>query len=84
MPCKNGEATDKTLLLLTCIDLRYLPPKEQIDAVRGAGKRSFIAGTTVSGNVPDNWQKAADVGIDGILTEFPLELRAMLRKMKVK
>jgi glycerophosphoryl diester phosphodiesterase len=63
-----------------CVYFRYLPPKEQMEAVRGAGKRSFIAGTTVSGNVPDNWQQAAEVGIDGILTDFPFELRAMLRK----
>jgi len=63
-----------------CVYFRYLPPKEQMDAVRGAGKRSFIAGTTVSRNVPDNWRQAAEVGIDGILTDFPLELRAMLRK----
>lgn len=63
-----------------CVYFRYLPPKEQMEAVRGARKRSFIAGTTVSGNVPDNWQQAANVGIDGILTDFPLELRAMLRK----
>jgi glycerophosphoryl diester phosphodiesterase len=67
-----------------CVYFRYLPPKEQMEAVRGTGKRSFIAGTTVSGNVPDNWQQAADVGIDGILTDYPLELRAMLRKIKVK
>jgi glycerophosphoryl diester phosphodiesterase len=63
-----------------CVYFRYLPPKEQMEAVRGAGKRSFIAGTTVSGNVPDNWRQAAEVGIDGILTDFPFELRAMSRK----
>jgi glycerophosphoryl diester phosphodiesterase len=63
-----------------CIYFRYVPPKEQMEAVRGAGKRSFIAGATVSGNVPDNWRQAAEVGIDGILTDFPFELRAMLRK----
>lgn len=59
---------------------RYLPPPKQMEAVRAAGKRSFIAGTTVSGNVPNNWRQAAEVGIDGILTDFPFELRAMLRK----
>jgi len=61
---------------------RYLPPKEQIEAVRGAGKRSFIAGTTVSGNVPENWRQAADVGIDGILTDYPFELQTMLRRIR--
>lgn len=61
---------------------RYLPAKEQLVAVRDAKKRSFIAGVTVSGNLPDNWQKAADVGIDAILTDHPLELRAMLRTLQ--
>lgn len=59
---------------------RYLPPKGQMEAVRSEGKRAFIAGSTVSGNVPENWHHAVDVGIDGILTDYPLELAAMLRK----
>ncbi len=60
---------------------RFLPTREQIKAVHDAGKRSFIAGTTVSGNVPDNWTQAASAGIDGILTDYPLELRTTLRKL---
>lgn len=63
---------------------RYLPPKEQMEAVRSEGKRAFIAGTTVSGNVPENWQHAVDVGIDGILTDYPLELAGFLRHQSVK
>jgi glycerophosphoryl diester phosphodiesterase len=59
---------------------RYLPSKEQVQAAHDAGKRTFIAGATVSGNVPANWQQAADAGIDGILTDYPLELAACLRK----
>lgn len=58
---------------------RYLPPKGQMEDVQSAGKRSFIAGMTVSGNVPDNWKRAIDVGIDGILTDYLFELAAMLR-----
>lgn len=64
--------------------LRYLPSKKEMEAVRTAGKRAFIAGTTVSGNAPDNWQRAAEVGIDGILTDYPLELRSVLRKKIVR
>lgn len=67
-----------------CVYFRYLPPKEQIEAVRAANKRSFIAGKTVSDNVPDNWKQVVEVGIDGILTDYPLELRAMLRKTVTK
>ncbi len=59
--------------------LRHLPPKEQMEAVHAAGKRAFIAGTTVIGHAPENWQNAVDVGIDGILTDYPLELAAKLR-----
>jgi hypothetical protein len=58
---------------------RYLPPKNQMEAVHDSGKSAFIAGTTVSGNVPENWQHAINVGIDGILTDHPFELAAMLR-----
>lgn len=60
--------------------LRFLPTKEQMDAVHRAGKRAFLAGKTVSGNVPDNWRRAAAAGIDGILTDYPLEFGAVLRE----
>jgi glycerophosphoryl diester phosphodiesterase len=58
---------------------RYLPPKEQVEAVHRSKKRTFIAGTTVSGNEPKNWQQAAKAGLDGILTDYPLELRTTTR-----
>lgn len=58
---------------------RFLPTEEQLNAVHVANKRAFIAGTTVSGLVPANWQRAADAGIDGILTDYPLELRQALK-----
>lgn len=61
---------------------RYLPPQSQVDAVRAAHKRAFIAGATVSGNVPDNWRQASQVGMDGILTDYPLELRSLLREQR--
>ncbi len=62
--------------------VRYLPPKEQIERVHLANKRAFIAGSTVSGKVPKNWQSAASVGIDAILTDYPLALRATLKQSK--
>ena len=64
--------------------VRYLPSKEQIEAVHRSGKRAFIAGSTVSGNVPDNWQHASEVGIDAILTDSPLELLTTLRQIVAK
>ncbi len=64
--------------------VRFLPTREQIEAVHRARKRAFIAGATVSGDVPDNWKHAATVGIDGILTDFPLNLGTTLRQITPK
>lgn len=61
---------------------RYLPSKEEMDAVRKKSKRSFIAGSTVSGHLPDNWRKAASLSIDAVLTDYPLELRSVLADTK--
>jgi glycerophosphoryl diester phosphodiesterase len=60
--------------------VRFLPSREQIESVHRARKRAFIAGQTVSGNVPENWRQAADVGVDAVLTDYPLELRAAFRQ----
>lgn len=62
--------------------VRYLPTKEEVEEVHRAKKRVFIAGSIVSGNLPKNWTHAADVGIDGILTDYPLELRTTLRQLQ--
>ena len=59
--------------------VRFIPNREQVAAARRAQKRIFIAGVTVAGLVPDNWKQARDVGLDGILSDFPLELRATLK-----
>jgi glycerophosphoryl diester phosphodiesterase len=59
---------------------RYLPTRGEVDTVHRAGKRAFIAGVTVSGNVPDHWRVAIDAGIDAILTDYPLELASLLRE----
>lgn len=59
---------------------RYLPSAEQMAAVRQANKRAFIAGKTVADRLPENWQRAADVGISAILTDYPLALGELLRQ----
>jgi glycerophosphoryl diester phosphodiesterase len=64
----------------TWVYFRYLPSPEQTATVKKAGKRSFIAGTTVGGNLPGNWMKAREAQIDAILTDYALELAAELRK----
>lgn len=60
--------------------VRYLPTKSEMERVHAAGKRSFIAGATVSGNVPENWRRATAAGIDAILTDYPLAVRAASKK----
>jgi glycerophosphoryl diester phosphodiesterase len=64
--------------------LRFLPTKGQMDALHRTGKRAFIAGKTVAGNLPDNWRKTAEVGIDGVLTDYPLEFATTLRAWQKK
>lgn len=80
----NADELSKALTVpnVDWIYIRYLPTKEQMETLRVANKRSFIAGPTVAGNLPENWRHAAEVGIDGILTDNPLELRHLLRRMR--
>jgi glycerophosphoryl diester phosphodiesterase len=60
--------------------VRFLPSECQMAAVHRSKKRAFIAGVMVSGDLPDNWRRALDVGIDAILTDFPLKLRTLVRE----
>lgn len=60
--------------------VRYLPSPQEMDAVHQAGRRAFIAGATVAGNLPANWQRAARAGVDGILTDYPLALTEQLNR----
>ncbi|MDA0836033.1 MAG: glycerophosphodiester phosphodiesterase family protein [Planctomycetota bacterium] len=61
------------------IYVRFLPTADEVDRAHQTDKRVFIAGTTVAGELPANWRQAAEAGIDGILTDYPLELRSALR-----
>lgn len=60
--------------------LRYLPSSSQMEEVHRAGKRAFLAGPSVSDNLPANWRQAVDAGVDAVLTDCPLELRTTLRR----
>lgn len=62
--------------------VRFLPSAEMVRQVHQRGKRVFITGPTVAGELPDNWQQAAAAGLDGILTDHPLKLRIALRPVK--
>lgn len=59
---------------------RYVPSAKEVQAVHEKGGRTFVAGATVASKLPENWLRAAEAGIDAILTDEPLELAEMLRK----
>ena len=59
--------------------VRFLPQAEQVRRIHEQGKRLFIAGPLVAGDEPENWHKAAELGIDAVLTDYPLELHRLLR-----
>lgn len=59
--------------------VRYLPDAASVKRVHDAGKRVFIAGATVAGNQPKNWQTVSDAGVDAILTDYSLGLSRMIR-----
>lgn len=55
--------------------VRFLPNAEQAASVHRAGKKLFAAGPLYAGVEKANWQQAAKVGIDAVLTDYPLEFR---------
>lgn len=59
--------------------LRFVPTREQVDRIDKSGKRAFIAGPAVVGIETANWRSAITVGVNGLLTDFPLELAAEVR-----
>ncbi len=59
--------------------VRFIPTRQHIATARAARKKVFIAGVTVAGLLPDNWKQAADAGVDGILTDYALDLRNELK-----
>ena len=59
--------------------VRFLPTPADMARIQAAGKRVFLAGPLVAGNESANWAAATALGIDGILTDFPLDLSRQLR-----
>jgi glycerophosphoryl diester phosphodiesterase len=59
---------------------RFLPSPDDMNRIHAAGKQVFIAGPLVAGEEQANWARATQLGIDAILTDFPLELQKHLRK----
>lgn len=59
--------------------LRFVPTREQANRIHKAGKQAFIAGPTVVGVETANWHAAIAAGVNGLLTDYPLELAAEVR-----
>jgi glycerophosphoryl diester phosphodiesterase len=59
--------------------VRFLPPAEQMRAIRAVRKRVIVVGPLVLKKEPANWEKAAAAGVDAVLTDYPAELRDALR-----
>lgn len=63
---------------------RFIPTAGQMARVHQANRKGFIAGTAVAGLEQANWKASATAGIDGILTDHPLELHELLRTSREK
>ena len=63
---------------------RFIPTPGLMERVHKAGRKGFIAGVTVAGVEPANWKAAAAAGIDGLLTDHPLEFHETLRPSRPK
>jgi len=59
--------------------VRYLPQPQQVHRIHEQGKRLFLAGPLVAGSEPGNWSKAAELGFDAILTDYPIDLQRQFR-----
>jgi alkaline phosphatase D len=67
--------------LLDVFLLRSVPTRTEVSLLRRHHKQILFnfAGAAESRRNPDVWNAARDAGIDGILTDFPLECRAVWR-----
>jgi hypothetical protein len=55
-----------------------------VNKIHQKGKKVFVVGPLVAGNLPENWHKARNSGADALLTDFPLECVNSWRKGKDK
>lgn len=60
--------------------LRFVPSEEQMKAIRQAKKKVFLSGPLFQKYEADNWKKAAAAGADAVLTDFPIEMRDLLKR----
>jgi glycerophosphoryl diester phosphodiesterase len=61
------------------IYVRFIPTTDEVKTIHGMNKRVFAVGKLFAGNEPENWQRARDVGVDAILTDYPIECQQLFR-----
>ena len=61
------------------IYVRYVPTEAEISSIHATGRKVFIAGKTVSGKETENWRRVTERRIDGILTDYSVELARQIR-----
>jgi len=66
------------------IYVRFLPTPQEVSKVHQKGKKVFVVGSLVAGNLPENWRKARESGADALLTDYPLECVNSWRKVNDK
>lgn len=64
------------------VHFRYMPTKEQIEAVHVAGKRTYIGAPVILENSEEKWTLLLENGIDAMLTDYPLELGTLIRSRR--
>ena len=64
--------------------VRFLPTPQEVSKVHQKGKKVFVVGSLVAGNLPENWRKARESGADALLTDYPLECVNSWRKVNDK
>jgi len=61
---------------------RYIPNGDEIAKAHRAGRQCFIAGKNVAGQVPKNWRHVESLGMDAVLTDFPLQMAEQQRQIR--
>lgn len=67
--------------LLDCFLLTSLPTADEVSRLHGLGKQVLFnfAGSGKGRRNQDAWRQAAHAGVDGLLTDYPLECRVVWR-----
>ncbi|MBP85884.1 MAG: hypothetical protein CMJ64_04070 [Planctomycetaceae bacterium] len=65
--------------LLDCFLLTSTPTAEEVSRLHEHGKQGLFNFAGESSRNPQAWKRAAAAGIDGLLTDYPLECRAAWR-----